>query len=135
MLFVGNPPEGSGVAEGLLLLDGDVPQPVLDALFSPSPEVSKLDHFFGIVLARALWLARLGRLVSIAGLIADGTVSSSQIASAEAIKEFRDSGALDGMFAKIDAGDIQLTGEGGFAPGLIKAALELGAQVTQACAS
>jgi transposase-like protein len=54
--------------------------------------------------------------------------SPSQRAAAEAIEELRDSGALDGLFAKIDAGDLQLTGEGGFVPGLIKAALERGLQ-------
>ena len=52
----------------------------------------------------------------------------SQIAAAEAIDELRDSGALDNLFAKIDAGSIQLTGDGGFVPGLIKAALERGLQ-------
>jgi putative transposase len=52
----------------------------------------------------------------------------SQIAAAEAIDELRDSGALDNLFAKIDAGQIQLTGAGGFVPGLIKAALERGLQ-------
>jgi putative transposase len=54
--------------------------------------------------------------------------SPSQVAAAEAIKELRDSGALDGLFAKIDAGDVQLTGQGGLVPGLIKAALERGLQ-------
>ena len=39
--------------------------------------------------------------------------SPAQRAAAEAIKELRDSGALDGLFAKIDAGTLQLTGEGG----------------------
>lgn len=52
----------------------------------------------------------------------------AQIQAAAAIKELRESGALDGLFAKIDAGEIQLTGEGGFVPGLIKAALERGLQ-------
>ena len=54
--------------------------------------------------------------------------SPAQRAAADAIKELRDSGALDGLFAKIDAGTMQLTGEGGFVPGLIKAALERGLQ-------
>ncbi|MEO6145035.1 MAG: IS256 family transposase [Dermatophilaceae bacterium] len=36
------------------------------------------------------------------------------------------SGALDGLFAQIDAGEIDLTGEGGFIPELIKATLERG---------
>lgn len=39
------------------------------------------------------------------------------------------SGALDGLFARIDAGEIDLAGDGGFIPGLIKAALERGTQV------
>ncbi|MCD4536599.1 IS256 family transposase, partial [Nocardioides sp. cx-169] len=37
-------------------------------------------------------------------------------------------GALDELFAKIDAGELELTGDGGFIPGLIKAALERGLQ-------
>jgi putative transposase len=38
------------------------------------------------------------------------------------------SGALDEIFARIDAGELELTGDGGFIPGLIKAALERGLQ-------
>jgi transposase-like protein len=38
------------------------------------------------------------------------------------------SGALDEVFAKIDSGELELTGDGGFIPGLIKAALERGLQ-------
>jgi putative transposase len=57
-----------------------------------------------------------------------GPKTPAQIQAAEAIKGLRDSGALDGLFAKIDAGTLQLTGEGGFVPGLIKAALERGLQ-------
>src|SRR5665213_1102220 len=44
----------------------------------------------------------------------------------EALDELREAGALDALFAKIDAGELQLTGEGGFVPGLIKATLERG---------
>ena len=55
--------------------------------------------------------------------------SPAQLAAAKAIDELRDSGALDSLFSKIDAGELQLTGEGGFVPGLIKAALERGLQV------
>jgi putative transposase len=47
----------------------------------------------------------------------------------EVLDELRDAGALDELFAKIDAGEVQLTGEGGFVPGLIKAALERGLAV------
>ena len=57
--------------------------------------------------------------------------SSSQLAAAKAIDELRDSGALDSVFSKIDADELQLTGEGGFVPGLIKAALERGLQAAR----
>lgn len=36
------------------------------------------------------------------------------------------SGALDGLFARIDAGEVELTGDGGLVPALIKEALERG---------
>ncbi|GGF04122.1 IS256 family transposase [Mycetocola zhadangensis] len=48
--------------------------------------------------------------------------------AADAIEELRATGALDALFAKIDAGEVQLTGDGGLVPGLIKAALERGLQ-------
>src|SRR3954464_8924541 len=38
------------------------------------------------------------------------------------------SGALDEIFSKIDAGELDLTGVEGFIPGLVKAALERGLQ-------
>ncbi len=47
---------------------------------------------------------------------------------AEVAAEMAASGALDDIFARIDAGDLELTGDGGFIPGLIKAALERGLQ-------
>lgn len=47
---------------------------------------------------------------------------------ARAAAELAASGALDDLFAKIDAGAIELTGDGGFIPGLIKAAVERGLQ-------
>ena len=43
-----------------------------------------------------------------------------------AAEDLAASGALDGLFAQIDAGELELTGDGGFIPGLIKAALERG---------
>nr|WP_104081213.1 IS256 family transposase [Cryobacterium sp. Y11] len=55
--------------------------------------------------------------------------SPSQLQAAKAIDELRESGALDSLFSKIDAGEIQLTGQGGFVPGLIKAVLERGLQI------
>lgn len=44
----------------------------------------------------------------------------------KAIDDLRDSGALDSLFSNIEAGELQLTGVGGFVPGLIKAALYRG---------
>lgn len=44
------------------------------------------------------------------------------------IDELQASGALDELFAKIDAGEIELTGNGGLVPALLKATLELGLQ-------
>ncbi len=43
-------------------------------------------------------------------------------------KELEDSGALNDLFAKIDAGEIELTGDGGLIPALVKASLERGLQ-------
>jgi transposase-like protein len=39
------------------------------------------------------------------------------------------SGALDGLFSRIDAGEVRLTGDGGMLPAMIKAALERGRNV------
>ena len=43
-------------------------------------------------------------------------------------KELEASGALDDLFAKIDSGEIELTGDGGLVPALVKASLERGLQ-------
>ena len=45
---------------------------------------------------------------------------------ADVAAEIAASGALDDVFARLDSGDLRLTGDGGFIPGLIKAALERG---------
>jgi putative transposase len=45
-----------------------------------------------------------------------------------AVDQLVDAGLLDELMARVDAGDLQLTGEGGFLPGLIKAVLERGLQ-------
>ncbi len=52
----------------------------------------------------------------------------AEMPGSKAAAELAGSGALDGLFAKIDSGEIELTGDGGFIPGLIKAALERGLQ-------
>jgi transposase-like protein len=48
------------------------------------------------------------------------------VSGRDAVEELAASGALDELFARIDAGDIEMTGDGGLIPGLIKAALERG---------
>ena len=53
----------------------------------------------------------------------------ADLPGAGAAAELVASGALDGLFAKIDAGEIELTGDGGFIPELIKATLERGLRV------
>lgn len=45
-----------------------------------------------------------------------------------AVDRLVDAGLLDELMSRVDAGDLQLTGEGGFLPGLIKAVLERGLQ-------
>lgn len=45
-----------------------------------------------------------------------------------AVDELVDAGLLDELMARVGAGELQLTGEGGFLPGLIKAVLERGLQ-------
>ncbi|MEZ5323411.1 MAG: IS256 family transposase [Microthrixaceae bacterium] len=47
-------------------------------------------------------------------------------AEQEAVSQLVDAGLLDELMAQVDAGELQLTGEGGFLPGLIKAVLERG---------
>src|SRR5438067_6780661 len=46
----------------------------------------------------------------------------------EAVEALIASGALDELFARIDAGELEMTGSGGVIPELIKAALERGLQ-------
>src|SRR5690625_1352171 len=59
---------------------------------------------------------------------AERRADRADVEGSRAAAELAASGALDGLFAKIDAGEIELTGDGGFIPGLIKATLERGLQ-------
>src|SRR6476659_467568 len=47
---------------------------------------------------------------------------------ADVVEELKAAGDLDRLFARIDAGEVELTGSDGLIPGLIKAALERGLQ-------
>ena len=49
-------------------------------------------------------------------------------ATAELVEQLKSSGALDELFAKIDSGEVELTGDGGLVPALIKETLERGLQ-------
>ena len=44
------------------------------------------------------------------------------------VEQLKASGQLDALFEQIDAGKVELTGDGGFVPALVKAALERGLQ-------
>ncbi|SEH64888.1 putative transposase [Mycolicibacterium rutilum] len=48
------------------------------------------------------------------------------ISGADAVAALQSAGVLDDVLAKIDAGQLQLTGEGGFLPEMVKAVLERG---------
>jgi len=69
---------------------------------------------------------------SVAG--SDGSVSGQpfgdpgpQRVSARALaREMVESGAFDELFAQVDDGELRLTGEGGFLPEMVRAALERG---------
>jgi len=44
------------------------------------------------------------------------------------VEQLKATGGLDALFAQIDSGEVELTGDGGFVPALVKAALERGLQ-------
>lgn len=58
----------------------------------------------------------------------DFVVEDKKIDRQDLAQYLADSGALDKVFDSIDAGELQLTGQGGFIPALIKAVLERGLQ-------
>ena len=49
-------------------------------------------------------------------------------AARAAVKEMLEAGLLDRLMERVDAGDLTLTGEGGFLPEMVKAVLERGLQ-------
>jgi putative transposase len=51
------------------------------------------------------------------------------ISGADAVEQLRAAGVLDEVLAKIDTGQLQLTGQGGFLPEMVKAVLERGLSV------
>jgi putative transposase len=55
-------------------------------------------------------------------------MTDEPVSGADVVAELKAAGDLDRLFARIDAGEIDLTGSGGLIPELIKAALERGLQ-------
>ena len=53
---------------------------------------------------------------------------AGQPSGQDLVEQLKASGQLDALFAQIDAGSVELTGDGGFVPALVKAALERGLQ-------
>ena len=51
---------------------------------------------------------------------------SRNATASEVVEELKATGGLDELFARIDSGDIELTGDGGLVPMLIKETLERG---------
>ena len=47
------------------------------------------------------------------------------------VEQLKAAGQLDALFAQIDAGQVELTGDGGFVHALVKAALERGLRACQ----
>ena len=54
------------------------------------------------------------------------TDDNKRSAERAAVEQLVDAGLLDELMGRVDAGDLQLTGEGGFLPEMIKAVLERG---------
>ena len=52
--------------------------------------------------------------------------SAAESAAVEAFESLRESGALDDVMSRIDAGEVKITGEGGFLQQMVKAVLERG---------
>jgi len=52
----------------------------------------------------------------------------AELSGQDLVEQLKASGQLDALFEQIDAGKVELTGDGGFVPALVKAALERGLQ-------
>ena len=63
----------------------------------------------------------------------DDDVVVSRASGRETVEELRRSGALDALFERLDAGEVEMTGSEGLLPALLKEALERGlaAELTQ----
>ncbi|RAV05298.1 IS256 family transposase [Mycolicibacterium sp. GF69] len=60
------------------------------------------------------------------GAVSMDVTTDEPMSGVDAMEALRSAGVLDDVLAKIDAGQLQLTGEGGFLPEMVKAVLERG---------
>ena len=58
-----------------------------------------------------------------------GPFERPQVTAQEAVEKMVQAGMLDDLMNQVDGGDLQLTGEGGFLPELVKRVLEAGLEV------
>ena len=56
----------------------------------------------------------------------DDDVVVARASGRETVEELRRSGALDALFERLDAGEVEMTGSEGLLPALLKEALERG---------
>ncbi len=56
----------------------------------------------------------------------DDVVVVARASGRETVEELRSSGALDALFERLDAGEVEMTGSEGLLPALLKEALERG---------
>ena len=61
----------------------------------------------------------------------DDDVVVSGASGREAVEELRRSGALDALFERLDAGEVEMTGSQGLLPALLKEAWERGLAADQ----
>src|SRR5215211_8040598 len=57
-----------------------------------------------------------------------GPFERPQVTAQEAVEKMVQAGMLDDLMSQVDTGDLQLTGEGGFLPELVRRVLEAGLQ-------
>ena len=56
----------------------------------------------------------------------DDDVVAARASGRETVEELRSSGALDALFERLDAGEVEMTGSQGLLPALLKEAWERG---------
>src|SRR4051794_19550487 len=60
--------------------------------------------------------------------VTDDLRGDEPVSARAAVEQMLDDGVLDEMMRRVDAGEVALTGEGGFLPEMVKAVLQRGLQ-------